>query len=119
MLWDMNHSKRGGEPLQRGSSVMQDTFQVQFVVNDDASGMVDNNKNSDFELPLLSAPTEDEVTESRAERIKSWESRIRQVSSQTCKIDGYAWTQHHKHCKCQPVRIPSVPSSIHPSIHNG
>ena len=53
---------------------------MQFVVNDDVSGMVDNNKNSDFELPLLKPPTEDEVTESRAERIKSWERRIRQVT---------------------------------------
>ena len=58
---------------------LQDTFQVQFVINDDVSGMVDNNKNSDYKLPLLKPPSEDEVTESRAERIKSWERRIRKV----------------------------------------
>lgn len=56
----------------------KDTFQVQFVINDDVSGMVDNNKNRDYELPLLNPPSEDQVTESRAERIKSWEMRIRQ-----------------------------------------
>ncbi|KAL3139315.1 hypothetical protein ABBQ38_003653 [Trebouxia sp. C0009 RCD-2024] len=56
----------------------QDTFQVQFVINDDVSGMVDNNRNSDFHLPLLNPPSEEEVIESRAERIKSWERRIRQ-----------------------------------------
>ena len=61
------------------SHVLQDTFQVQFVINDDVSGMVDNNKNRDYELPLLSPPSEDQVTESRAERIKSWEMQIRQV----------------------------------------
>ena len=61
--------------------LLQDTFQVQFVINDDVSGMVDNNKNRDFELPLLNPPTEAEVTESRAERIKAWERRIRQVRS--------------------------------------
>ena len=58
---------------------LQDTFQVQFVVNDDVSGMVDNNRNSDFQLPLLHPPTEDEVIESRAEKLKSWERRIRQA----------------------------------------
>lgn len=58
---------------------VQDTFQVQFVINDDVSGMVDNNRNSDFQLPLLNPPTEDEVIESRAEKMKSWERRIRQV----------------------------------------
>ena len=58
---------------------MQDTFQVQFVINDDVSGMVDNNRNSDFQLQLLNPPTEDEVIESRAEKMKSWERRIRQV----------------------------------------
>jgi hypothetical protein len=52
---------------------------VQFVINDDVSGMVDNNKNRDYELPLLNPPSENQVTESRAERIKSWEMRIRQV----------------------------------------
>lgn len=41
--------------------------------------MVDNNKNRDYELPLLNPPSENQVTESRAERIKSWEMRIRQV----------------------------------------
>ena len=60
--------------------LVQDTFQVQFVINDDVSGMVDNNRNSDFHLPLLNPPSEEEVIESRAERIKSWERRIRQVS---------------------------------------
>lgn len=59
--------------------LVQDTFQVQFVINDDVSGMVDNNRNSDFHLPLLNPPSEDEVIESRAERIKSWERRIQQV----------------------------------------
>lgn len=49
------------------------------MINDDVSGMVDNNKNRDYELPLLNPPSEDQVTESRAERIKSWEERIRQV----------------------------------------
>lgn len=58
---------------------MQDTFQVQFVINDDVSGMVDNNKNRDFELPLLNPPTEDQVHESRAEKMKAWERRIRKV----------------------------------------
>ncbi len=52
---------------------------MQFVINDDVSGMVDNNKNRDYELPLLNPPSENQVTESRAERIKSWEMRIRQV----------------------------------------
>ncbi|KAL0019255.1 hypothetical protein WJX77_003507, partial [Trebouxia sp. C0004] len=58
--------------------VPKDTFQVQFVINDDVGGMVDNNKNRDYELSLLNPPSEDQVTESRAERIKSWEMRIRQ-----------------------------------------
>ena len=49
------------------------------MINDDVSGMVDNNKNRDHELPLLNPPSEDQVTESRAERIKYWEKRIRQV----------------------------------------
>ena len=52
---------------------------MQFVINDDVSGMVDNNRNSDFELPLLNPPSEDDVIESRAEKIKSWERRIRKV----------------------------------------
>lgn len=52
---------------------------MQFVINDDVSGMVDNNRNSDFELPLLNPPSEDDVIESRAEKMKSWERRIRKV----------------------------------------
>ena len=53
---------------------------MRFVINDDVSGMVDNNRNRDFELPLLNPPTEDQVSESRAERLKAWERRIRQVT---------------------------------------
>lgn len=58
---------------------MQDTFEVKFVINDSVSGVVDNNRNKDFDLPLLHPPTEDQVTESRTERLKAWEKRIHKV----------------------------------------
>lgn len=57
----------------------QDTFEVKFVINDEVSGVVDNNRNRDYDLPLLNAPTEDQVTESRTERLKAWEKRIHKV----------------------------------------
>lgn len=63
---------------------MQDTFEVKFVVNDSVSGVVDNNKNKDFDLPLVNPPTEDQVTESRTERLKAWEQRIHKVCKPSC-----------------------------------
>ena len=65
--------------LCRQCLVVQDTFEVKFVVNDSVSGMVDNNRNKDFDLPLVNPPTEDQVTESRTERLKAWELRIHKV----------------------------------------
>lgn len=63
----------------RKELILQDTFEVKFVINDSISGMVDNNRNSDYDLPLVNPPTEDQVTESRTERLKTWERRIHQV----------------------------------------
>ena len=71
---------------------------MRFVINDDVSGMVDNNRNRDFELPLLDPPTEDQVIESRAEKIKAWERRIRQVTDAYCQTTDNIWQKAAFYC---------------------
>ncbi|CAL8472333.1 g11876 [Coccomyxa elongata] len=44
----------------------EDTFQVDYVVMDTSSGVFDNNGGADYALPLLGAPTEQQVLERRA-----------------------------------------------------
>lgn len=74
---------------------MQDTFDVSFVVNDSNSGMVDNNRNRDFALPLINPPTEDQVSESRTERFRSWEKRIHKVILvQLCVLSALSSVTH-------------------------
>ena len=44
----------------------QETFQVDFVVRDNSSGVFDNNGGKDYSLPLLGASTEQEILDRRA-----------------------------------------------------
>lgn len=83
---------------------------MQFVINDDVSGMVDNNRNSDFELPLLDPPSEDDVIESRAEKIKSWERRIRKVSHPPCCTSRISTAKRITRTQVYPVRLGILPT---------
>ena len=61
--------------------LLQDTFQVDFVVQAAGSpGQVDNNKGRDFRLPLHNAPSADDVVRSRAQAASRFEAAAMQVS---------------------------------------
>ena len=69
---------------------MQDTFQVDFVVQVAGSpGQTDNNKNRDFRLPLLNAPTAEDVVRRRAQEASRFEAAAMQASCcKTCLSDS-------------------------------
>ena len=52
---------------------MQDLFRYDFVVND--------NRGKDFQLPLVGAPSQSQVTEMRAAELKAWEERMHKVGA--------------------------------------
>ena len=58
---------------------MQDTFQVDYVIMDNNSGIFDNNGGQDHFLPLSGAPTEQQVLDRRAETLEAAERERLQV----------------------------------------
>ena len=61
--------------------LLQDTFQVDFVVQvADNPRAVDNNRGRDYSLPLLNPPTAEAVMRSRAQAAVDFERQAMQVS---------------------------------------
>lgn len=61
--------------------LLQDVFQVEFVVMADRStgAAVDNNRQQNFQLPLAGALTEDQIHARRAQRVAAFERENLQV----------------------------------------
>jgi len=57
----------------------EDTFKVAFVVMCPETGDVDNNMSRDFDLPLIGAPTEEEVIKKRLCEFEEAEAKRREV----------------------------------------
>ena len=66
--------------FDRGLACEQDTFQVDFVVMDNKSGVFDNKGGQDYSLPLLGASTEQEILDRRAAVHQAAESERLAVS---------------------------------------
>ena len=67
--------------LDDGVPVLQDIFQVEFVVMADASpgAPVDNNRQRNYQVPLSGALTEDQILQKRTAAVAAFERRHMQV----------------------------------------
>ena len=68
-------------------SGLQDTFQVDFVVQvADNPRVVDNNRGRDFSLPLRDPPSAEAVMRSRAQAATDFERQAMQVRNQASSV---------------------------------
>ena len=78
MISNYLHERRSGLSSRL---YLQDVFKVNFVIVDSQSHAVDNNKGKDYEVNLLDALSEEQITERQAVTLAEMEDKRLQVSS--------------------------------------
>ena len=66
--------------------ILQDVFRVDYVVMDEYSQAVDNNRAQDYSLPLVGALTEEQIIEKQAAALAAFEARRLQVRPHSARF---------------------------------